>query len=647
MIFCVPKNSKNFSRILKWKMKKIIILLLILFISFIYTASSLKTFEVDETEKLSLGLETEDPDAEKLVYTFTEPLDGNGEWQTTYGDAGEYKSTITVSDGVSEVSEEILIIINRKEAEPVIDSFIPEEDFVAIDEGNSVKFEVVASDLNNDELIYKWIVNGEVASDSNGMLFQTDYEDSGEYTVKLTISDGTFDVSKEWNVDVNNVDLDSILEQIGDITILETEKASLELPDFEKYGLSYSISDPIGNDNIWKTGYDDAGDYTVKITAEGSGFKGEKEVKIIVRERDRAPKFVDLNDAKIKENEEIRIELKALDPDNDDITLSVENIPENAKLDGNIFTFNPGYDFVQKNNVFDYILDKFRILSRSVNIIFTAQSNDLKNKKTVRITVKDVNRPFTLENIDDIEINEGDEIVIDPKYNDPDNDKVSFSYSGFMNRDNKKTGFDDAGEYVVKIVATDDYFTETKFIDVKVNDVNRKPVFDMIDNFEVKEGNKLRIELNAADPDNDAVSFSAEEMHKGAQLKDNLFVWKPGFIVNGTKKEFSVDFIASDGVNEVSQKVKITVLNVNQAPEIIDYSDNLIVLKDKPVLFEVNAVDLDGDDLTYSWNFGFFNKLEGTNQHQRIFTTTDKKKVEVVVSDGIESVSKVWNVEVV
>ena len=91
----------------------------------------------------------------------------------------------------------------------------------------------------------------------------------------------------------------------------------------------------------------------------------------------------------------------------------------------------------------------------------------------------------------------------------------------------------------------------------------------------------------------------------------------------------------------------ITVLNVNQAPKIIDFSDNLIVLKDKHVLFEINAVDGDDDELTYSWNFGFFSKYDGSNQHQRIFTTTGSKKVEVVISDGLESVKKVWNVEVV
>ena len=630
-------------------MKRIIILFLILFLSFIYSASSLKTFEIEETEKLSLGLETEDPDADVLVYTFTEPLDENGEWQTTYGDAGEYNAIITVSDGESEVSEEVLIIVSRTEAEPVIDNFAPEEDPVTIEEGDSVEFRIDASDLNNDILTYEWLLNDEIVSDNKEFLFDTGYQDSGEYTIKVVINDGIFDVSKEWIANVNDVDLNSILEQIEDVTVLEGEKATIKLPDFGKYLLSYSISEPIGNDNEWKTNFEDAGEYIVKISVEGRDFQAEEEVKVIVKNKDRAPKFIGLKNVWVNENEELKIELNAVDADADDIIiLSAENIPKGAKLDGNVFTWTPGFDFVQKNNALDYILEKFRLLGRSVNVAFVAQSNDLRDTKNVKIRVRDVNRAFDLEEIDDIEVDEGQEIFIDPKYNDPDNDKVSFSYSGFMNRNKKKVGFDDAGSYIVKVVATDGFHYETRLVNVEINDVNRKPVFDKIKNIEVKEGDELRIELSASDKDNDAIRFSARNVPRGAKLKDNLFVWKPGFeVVNGTMKEFSVDFTAFDGEDGDSQKVKITVLNKNQAPKIVSYSDNLISVKGEPILFEVNAVDEDGDSLTYSWDFGFFSKFEDGNQHQRIFSSSGNKKVEVTVSDGMESVSKVWDVLVV
>ena len=629
-------------------MKKVILLFLLLFFSLAYIASSQKVFEVLETEKLSLDLNANDPDGDKLVYSFTEPLDDNGEWQTTYGNAGEYKATIAVSDGENEVSEDVIIIVHRKEESPAIDKFSPKESSITIDEGKEIKFSAEASDLNKDELRYTWAINNEFVSDGKGITFETGYKDSGEYTVAVVVSDGMFNASREWNANVNDVNLDEILDGINDVTITETETASLNLPDFGKYGLNYEISEPLGKGNKWKTGYDDSGTYDVKISVKGNGFEAEREVKIIVQNKDRAPKLVGLKDASIRENEDIVLEFSAEDPDGDKVAFSIGNIPQGASLEGNAFKWQPDFNFVEKENAFDYILDNFRLLSKTVEVIFIAQGNELKDEKTVRIKVMDSNRPFVLEDIADIEVDEGEEIIIEPKYNDPDKDKVSFSYSGFMNKNKKKTGFDDAGSYVVKIIASDGYHAETKFTNVKVNDVNRKPEFNEINNAEVAEGQELRLELKASDPDNDAVRFSARNMPEGGELRDNLFIWKPGFdIVNGTEKEVSVDFVATDGKEEVKQKFKITVLNVNQAPKIVDLSDNLIAVKGKPILFYVNAVDPDGDELKYEWDFGFFSKFEGENEHQRVFTTKGAKEVKVTVSDGLETVSKVWEIEVV
>ena len=121
-----------------------------------------------------------------------------------------------------------------------------------------------------------------------------------------------------------------------------------------------------------------------------------------------------------------------MDPDGDKVILSAENMPQDAELDGNVFTWMPSYDFVQKNNAFDYLLDKFRVFSKSADISFKADSNDLVTEKKVKITVKDVNRAPILEVPQDIEADEGQDVVIESKYDDLDNDKVSVSYSGFM-----------------------------------------------------------------------------------------------------------------------------------------------------------------------------------------------------------------------
>src|SRR3989338_8731527 len=254
-------------------MKKLAIIITLFFI-LVYSASSLKTFEINETDKISLAPKADDPDADRLVYAFTEPLNERGEWQTTYGDAGDYKATVTVSDGENEVSEEVFIIVNKKEKKPTIDDFEPKGDSISINEGGSVKFKIAASDLNNDQLSYEWKLNDEIVSNNKEVMFDTGYEDAGNYVITAMVSDGTSKTVKIWDVVVNDVDVNSVLDQIKDVTVTETETASLELPDFGKYGLKYSISEPLGNGNKWKTSYDDAGEYEATVKVKGKDFEG-------------------------------------------------------------------------------------------------------------------------------------------------------------------------------------------------------------------------------------------------------------------------------------------------------------------------------------------------------------------------------------
>jgi len=115
-------------------MNKAITLLLIIFLAFPCIAFSITTFTILETEKISLQADASDPDADNLTMTYAHPLNEKGEWQTSYGDAGEYKSTISVSDGTTTDSREILIIVNKKEEAPKIESFAPKQDILDIKE---------------------------------------------------------------------------------------------------------------------------------------------------------------------------------------------------------------------------------------------------------------------------------------------------------------------------------------------------------------------------------------------------------------------------------------------------------------------------------------------------------------------------------
>ncbi|MBI2655283.1 hypothetical protein HYX06_02555, partial [Candidatus Woesearchaeota archaeon] len=296
---------------------------------------------------------------DNLTINYAPPLDGNGEWQTTYGDAGAYNSEISVSDGKSAVYEPIEIIVKRKEESTKIGIYAPESPVYA-SEGSIIFFNVSASDLNNDELSYEWHLDGKKAVEGQSFAYQASYNDAGIHKVKIVVSDGLHDASMDWEVIVDDVDIQKILDSIPDAAVHEGQIASLELPDFGSYGLEYSVSEPIGNGNEWHTGFEDEGSYAIKVAAEGHGFKGSTDANVVVSNVDRPPIFEKIDNAVVNENQEVNLTIKADDPDGDEVYYSAKNIPQGAKFENNEFTWIPDFDTVKKDNFIDYMIDKLK-----------------------------------------------------------------------------------------------------------------------------------------------------------------------------------------------------------------------------------------------------------------------------------------------
>ena len=247
---------------------------------------------VQEKDLISLVPEAEDPDKEdKLAFTFSSPLSAEGEWQTNYGDAGEYTVTVTASDGQLTTSQDILIIINKKEESPTIDSFNPREAAVLMKETESIEFNVEASDLNKDKLSYSWKLDGAEVGADKYHTFKTTYDDSGSHTMKADISDGVSTSTQLWSVTVENINRKPILEEISNIKIKDTETAIIkpEASDPDKDEISFTISDPVGDDGVWETTYDDSGEYTVTVTASDGTDSVSQDVMITVENVNRPP----------------------------------------------------------------------------------------------------------------------------------------------------------------------------------------------------------------------------------------------------------------------------------------------------------------------------------------------------------------------
>jgi fibro-slime domain-containing protein len=146
-----------------------------------------------EQEKVTITLDgsrSYDPDGDKLTYKWTDEDDtviGKTDRPTVELPYGVNRITLTVSDGVSTDTDEVVITINRINA-PTADAGKNQTKttngktaFVTLDGSGS-------KDPNNDRLTYKW-------TDENGRTIATGVNptvelSTGKHTITLTVSDG-------------------------------------------------------------------------------------------------------------------------------------------------------------------------------------------------------------------------------------------------------------------------------------------------------------------------------------------------------------------------------------------------------------------------------------------------------------------------
>ncbi|MEK6846382.1 MAG: PKD domain-containing protein, partial [Nanoarchaeota archaeon] len=263
---------------------------------------------------------------------------------------------------------------------------------------------------------------------------------------------------------------------------------------------------------------------------------------------------------------------------------------------------------------------------------------------------------------------------------DPDGDIVRYYYTAPLGkRDGKwKTDYGNKGNYTVYVTATDGKLSSTIPISLEVQKNNRAPTIKINDDkLLVNEKQEFMFKVSANDADGDNLTLRLDNLPLGASFSNGVFLWAPGqdtvknktsgwwnnFVsdFNYLNKKFNTEkavvwlsFVASDKEVDTVHPVKVTVKNVNRAPEIVDFmplegaAGTVVASLNNPLTFHVAAKDADGDALSYTWDFGGWEKeITGTPAVQRTFTSLGVKKVKVTVSDGRESVEKEWQVIVV
>ncbi|MDA8792707.1 putative Ig domain-containing protein, partial [Bacteriovoracaceae bacterium] len=577
---------------------------------------------VDEGQLLEFTISATDPDGDNLIYSVSNLPSGASfdvntqvfSWTPDFNQTGNYSVTFEVSDDGSPSlsdSEVVTIDVGDVNRAPELAAIGNQSG----DENSLVDFSISATDPDGDGLTYS-ATNLPSGATFSGSTFSwnTNYDDAGTYSITFTVTDdGNPNLSDTETISliINDINRAPVLASIGAQAVDENQllEFSASATDPDGHNISYSASDlPSGatfsaGTFSWTPGFDQAGSYDVTISAtdDGSPVLSDSEVvTITVNNINQAPILAAIGDKNVDEGQSLSFNLSASDADGDSLTYSATNLPANANLSGNSFSFNP--DHTQSGTF-------------SVTFMVTDDGNpNLSDDETIIITVNEINQAPVLANIGPQSVNENELLEFTISGSDPDvADTISYSASNLPSGASFDPNtqifsftpdYNQSGSYDVTFQVSDDgspSMSDSEIVSITVGDVNRAPVLAAIGNQTGDEDALLEFTISATDPDGDSLIYSASGLPSGAvfNVSNQTFSWTPGFDQAGT---YSVTFNVDDNGTPMlsdSETISITIEEVNRAPVLSLIGAQSI---DEGVLlsFNISATDPDGNNLSYS-----------------------------------------------
>jgi hypothetical protein len=176
----------------------------------------------------------------------------------------------------------------------------------------------------------------------------------------------------------------------------------------------------------------------------------------------------------------------------------------------------------------------------------------------------------------------------------------------------------------------------------------------------VRENNSI---INSIDPQTKFITISENQSQPfsiipiGPTVVPPTIAWflDGNYVSNSTNYTFVSNY-TSAGVYNITVNVSIgnistthswnlTVTNVHMPPEITNYTvpANLTLKEGENFTLNVSAIDLDGQNLTYSWHLDNISVSNTTNYtFQTNYTSSGIHNITVIISDGESNTTKSW-----
>jgi RHS repeat-associated protein len=348
----------------------------------------------------------------------------------------------------------------------------------------------------------------------------------------------------------------------------------------------------------WSPGFFDAGNYRMVIEAEDdTGMVAIENLDMVVENVNRDPVLVSLGNVVIQENEDFSVDLQYTDEDSDDVHVLEAGLvgglllPEGMRLESGRLLWTPNFQQAGNYDV-------------EVSVDDGRGGSDVES---FSVEVRDVNRDPVLGVLDDQVVDENSELRFSVSATDADLDSLQISDDGLPNGATFASGdffwipgFDQSGTYQLRFTVRDGRGgSDEEMVQIRVDDVNRDPVLQLVTPFVVSEGEVLQYQFLANDADGDALSYRMDPPNRISALfsaSTGELTWTPGYSLSGF---YSFEVVVEDSRGgEDSVLVEIQVDDVNRDPVLLPVTNKTVQEGDE-LRFTLSATDLDGNALTF------------------------------------------------
>ncbi|MFA5797397.1 MAG: hypothetical protein WC916_05155 [Candidatus Woesearchaeota archaeon] len=194
---------------------------------------------------------------------------------------------------------------------------------------------------------------------------------------------------------------------------------------------------------------------------------------------------------------------------------------------------------------------------------------------------------------------EGDLVTLKLKAVDPDNDKLTYTYTKPFNQNGLwQTQDGDAGKYLITVTVSDGRLSSSADVLVIINPSNKAPIADCPEDIYIKEGDDVTIKCNFFDKENDTLVIDYSGWISSPTYTTN-------FESSGDHKVF---VRVSDGTHNVSKTVQVHVENIDRPPVFNKRLKDVTAVETDIVTLKPDVSDPDNDKVSIKYSEPFDNK---------------------------------------